>query len=142
MAKALEVFGITKNGSTIPIEVELNPYQIYKKTYVMALIRDISKQKENEYHLMLRSKALESASNGILITNALKPDNPIIYFNKAFSELTGYTEEDILDKNCRFLQGTDRDQEALDLLRNAIKRGESCLVTLRNYRKDGTLFLE
>jgi PAS domain S-box-containing protein len=140
MAKALEVFGITKNGSTIPIEVELNPYQIYKKTYVMALIRDISKQKENEYHLMLRSKALESASNGILITNALKPDNPIIYFNKAFSELTGYTEEDILDKNCRFLQGTDRDQEALDLLRNAIKRGESCLVTLRNYRKDGTLF--
>ena len=140
MAKALEVYGLKKSGEIIPVEVELNPFKIYDKTYVIALIKDISKQKESELDFMLRSTALESASNGVIITNALKPDNPIIYFNKAFSELTGYSAEEILHTNCRFLQGTDRDQKQLDKLRKAIREGRSCQVTLRNYKKDGTLF--
>ncbi|TCK64821.1 PAS domain S-box-containing protein [Winogradskyella wandonensis] len=140
MAKTTDVYGLTKSGDIIPIEVELNPFKIYDKTYVMALIRDVSEQKKSEYDFMLRSKALESASNGILITDAQKPDNPIIYCNNAFIELTGYSREEVIGKNCRFLQGEDRKQEELDKLRKAIKLGESCLVTLRNYRKDGTLF--
>lgn len=140
MSKTTDVDGLKKSGDIIPVEVELNPFKIYDKTYVMALIKDLSKQKENEFDFMLRSKALESASNGILITDALKLDNPIIYCNKAFTELTGYTEKDILNKNCRFLQGEDKEQEELDKLRAAIKKGESCLVTLRNYKKDGSLF--
>lgn len=139
-AHVLEVYGQKKCGDVISIEVELNPFKIYDKTYVMSIVKDISKQKESEYDFMLRSKALESASNGVLITNALKPDNPIIYFNKAFTNLTGYTKEEILNNNCRFLQGADRDQPALEKLRKAIKNGESCQVTLRNYKKDGTLF--
>jgi PAS domain S-box-containing protein len=106
----------------------------------MALVKDISKQKESDFDFMLQSKALESASNGILITDATKPDNPIIYFNPAFKQLTGYSKEEILHKNCRFLQGKDKDQEELVKLRKAIKSGDSCLVTLRNYKKDGTLF--
>ena len=140
MGKTTDVYGLKKSGDIFPIEVELNPFKIYDKTYVMALIKDMSRQKENEYDFMLRSKALESASNGILITDALKPDNPIIYYNKAFTELTGYSGEEVLNKNCRFLQGDDREQEELDRLRQAIKNGKSCLVTLRNYKKDGTLF--
>ena len=106
----------------------------------MALVKDISKQKESEFNFMLRTKALDSANNGIVITDALKPDNPIIYHNAAFEKLTGFTKEEILNKNCRFLQGDDRDQKALAKIRKAIKNGESCLTTLRNYRKDGTIF--
>lgn len=140
MAKSLDVYGLSKLGEIIPIEVQLNPFKIYDNTYVMALIKDVSKQKETEYDYMLRSKALESASNGILITDALKPDNPIIYCNQAFSNLTGYSNKEVIGTNCRFLQGNDRKQAELDKLRHAIKSGESCLVTLRNYRKDGTLF--
>ena len=140
MGKTNDVYGLKKSGDIIPVEVELNPFKIYNKTYVMALVADMSKQKESEFDFMLRSKALESASNGVLITDALKPDNPIIYYNKAFTELTGYSRDEILHKNCRFLQGTDREQKELDKLRRAIKNGESCLVTLRNYKKDGTLF--
>ncbi|OZV69707.1 PAS domain-containing sensor histidine kinase [Winogradskyella aurantia] len=140
MGKTTDVYGLKKSGEIIPIEVALNPFKIYDKIYVMALIKDVSKQKESELDLMLRSKALESASNGILITDALRPDNPIIYYNSAFLELTGYSKEEVLNKNCRFLQGEDRDQKGLDKLREAIKQGENCLVTLRNYKKDGTLF--
>ncbi|WP_296381535.1 PAS domain S-box protein [Winogradskyella sp.] len=140
MGKTRDVYGLKKNGDTIPVEVDLNPFKIYNRTYIMALVKDISKQKETEFDFMLRSKALESASNGVLISDATKPDNPIVYFNPAFEKLTGYSKEEILNKNCRFLQGNDKNQKELHKLRKAIKRGNSCLVTLRNYRKDGTLF--
>ncbi|WP_411895737.1 PAS domain S-box protein [Winogradskyella sp. A2] len=140
MAKSMDVYGLNKLGDIIPIEVQLNPFKIYDKTYVMALIKDVSRQKETEYDYMLRSKALESASNGIIITDALRPDNPIIYCNRAFTKLTGYSSKEVINKNCRFLQGEDRAQKELNKVRKAIKKGESCLVTLRNYRKDGTLF--
>ena len=140
MGEAKDIYGLKKSGDIIEIQVELNPFHIYDKTYVMALIKDVSALKETEKNLMLKSSALQSASNGIVITDAQKPDNPIIYFNAAFQRLTGYSDQEILHHNCRFLQGKDRDQEPLIELREAIENAESCQVTLRNYKKDGTLF--
>lgn len=140
MGDVTDVFALKKDGTIFPIEVELNPFSIYNKTYVMALIRDVSEKKEIEKNLMLRTKALQSANNGIIITDALKEDNPVIYFNSAFQELTGYSDAEILKHNCRFLQGNDRNQKPLKKLREAIKKGESCQATLRNYKKDGTMF--
>jgi len=140
MGEATAIYGLKKTGDIIDIEVELNPFSIYDKTYVMALIKDVSDVKETEKNLMLKSSALQSASNGIIITDALKHDNPIIYFNAAFQKLTGYSSKEILHHNCRFLQGKDKTQEPLKVLREAIKNGESCQVTLRNYKKDGSLF--
>ncbi|WP_158849158.1 PAS domain-containing sensor histidine kinase [Algibacter sp. L1A34] len=140
MGDVRDIFALKKDGTIFPVEVELNPFQIYNKTYVMALIKDVSEKKEIEKNLMLRTKALQSANNGIVITDALKDDNPIIYFNSAFQNLTGYSEVEILNHNCRFLQAQDRNQEPLKKLRTAIKNGESCQATLRNYKKDGSLF--
>jgi rsbT co-antagonist protein RsbR len=93
---------------------------------------------ENE--LWLHDQALQSAVNGISISDATKPDNPLIYVNPAFEHMTGYTAEDTLGKNCRFLQGPDTDPAAIEAIRAAIREGRSCLVTLLNYRKDGTPF--
>ncbi|WP_370569637.1 PAS domain S-box protein [Flaviramulus sp. BrNp1-15] len=140
MGQATDIYALKKDGDIFPVEVELNPFKIYNKIYVMALIKDISERKEIERNLMLRTKALQSANNGIVITDAQKHDNPIIYFNSAFQNLTGYSDAEILNNNCRFLQGTDRDQKPLAKLREAIKKGESCQATLRNYKKDGTMF--
>lgn len=140
MGESRDIFGLTKMGDIKEIEVELNPFKVYHRQYVMALVKDVSELKQTEKDLMLKSSALQSANNGIIITDALKEDNPIIYFNPAFQRLTGYSSKEILNHNCRFLQGKDRDQEGLQILRNAIKKGESCQVTLRNYKKDGSLF--
>lgn len=88
----------------------------------------------------LLEQAIAATQNGIVITDPNLPDNPIVYVNPAFERITGYSEAEILGQNCRFLQGSDRDQPALEDVRSAIARGEECRVTLRNYRRDGTLF--
>lgn len=83
---------------------------------------------------------LEGSLSGIVITDFLHPDNPIIYCNKAFEQLTGYLQEEILGKNCRFLQGDDTRQKGRYELKKALLNGKECHVELINYRKDGTLF--
>lgn len=97
-----------------------------------------SKQKDilNE----LKNKALESTSCGIVIANCLEEDRPLIYVNQAFEEMTGYSKEESLGRNCRFLQGEENDQPQLEIIRHAVSAGKDCKVILRNYRKDGSLF--
>ena len=85
-------------------------------------------------------QALDSANDGIVITDNRFPNNPIVFVNKAFENLTGYTQEEILDRNCRFLQNNDRNQVGLEIIRKAAQEGKPCRVSLRNYKKDGTLF--
>jgi PAS domain S-box-containing protein len=86
------------------------------------------------------SKILDSCINGVTLADPDLEDMPIVYANKAFERMTGYTQAEIVGHNCRFLQGEDRDQEARYQLRNAIDKSEPIEVTIRNYRKDGELF--
>lgn len=65
---------------------------------------------------------------------------PLVYANKAFETVTGYSNEETVGRNCRFLQGTDRDQPEVSKLREAIKNKQEIGVTLRNYKKSGELF--
>jgi PAS domain S-box-containing protein len=88
----------------------------------------------------LVDRAVYSSADGILITDATQPDNPIVFVNPGFERMTGYAAEEVIGNNCRFLQRGDRDQPALDELREAIKAGREHRVILRNYRKDGEPF--
>lgn len=88
----------------------------------------------------LLTQALDASISGIVLTDNQQPDNPIIYCNRAFEEISGYTRKEIIGHNCRFLQQQDRNQGNRQRLRAAIQNGVSCVVELRNYKKDGTLF--
>ena len=93
---------------------------------------------------LISSQLLELVVNesqdGIVIAEQEGDENILIYVNKGFEKLTGYTADEILYQDCRFLQGDDRDQPALDAIRVAIREGRPCRQVLRNYRKDGSLF--
>src|ERR687893_134922 len=101
---------------------------------------NITERKKAEEALRLRDRAITASSNGIVITAPNQPDNPIIYVNPAFERMTGYSAQEALGRNCRFLQGTEREQPALEELRAALQEGRQSKVVLRNYKKDGTLF--
>lgn len=96
--------------------------------------------REKDEQLLLLKRAVESVRNGICITNPRLPDNPIIYVNDAFLSMTGYGRHQVLGRNCRFLQRDDRDQAAIQQIKDAIKDETSITTILRNYRRDGTLF--
>lgn len=86
------------------------------------------------------SAILDECVNGITLADPDLDDAPIVYANKAFERLTGYSQEEIIGHNCRFLQGDDKDQAARFQIADAIRNHQTIEVTIRNYKKDGTLF--
>jgi PAS domain S-box-containing protein len=86
------------------------------------------------------SQILDSSVNGITLVDPDQADLPIVYANRQFEMMTGYPRQEIMGRNCRFLQGKDRDQEARFVMKRAIEKQQPIEVTIRNYRKDGELF--
>ncbi len=97
-------------------------------------------EKVDQGNLWLYVRALAATSCGIVISDARSFDNPIIYCNPAFTEITGYARDEVIGRNCRFLQGSDTDAKAVDRIRQSIRNGQEVRVVLKNYRKDGSLF--
>lgn len=96
--------------------------------------------KSLEDQLDILRYAIDASNNCVTISDPRQDDNPLIYVNKGFEELTGYTQEEALGNNCRFLQNEDKDQPGLVTLRQAIREGTKVNAVLRNYRKDGSMF--
>jgi len=90
--------------------------------------------------LELKDRALAVAAEGVTIADATLPDMPLIYANAGFERLTGYAVDEVLGRNCRFLQGPETDQDAVEEIRRAIREERQCLVEILNYRKNGTKF--
>ncbi|MCX7560144.1 PAS domain-containing protein [Sulfitobacter sp. F26204] len=86
------------------------------------------------------AQAVQHARIPLCITNPQLPDNPIVYVNAAFLDLTGYEEDEVLGRNCRFLQGIGTTEESLVDLRRAIEGQKVETVEILNYRKDGSSF--
>lgn len=103
-------------------------------------LTDIDARKQMEESLRLRDRAMQAVSQGILITDPNLPDNPIIYCSPSFERMTKYSADEVIGRNCRFLQGPATDPEAASRLNAAIRHKRPCTVELLNYRKDGTTF--
>lgn len=83
---------------------------------------------------------LDHCVNGITLSDPDLDDCPVVYANKSFENLTKYTQEEIIGRNCRFLAGEDTDQAELNRLRQSLNKRETVKVTLKSYRKDGSSF--
>ena len=88
----------------------------------------------------LLQRMVDASQDGIVVAEREGDDTILIYANSAFETLTGYSRDEILYQDCRFLQAGDRDQHTLQLIREAVASGQPTRQRLRNYRKDGTHF--
>ncbi|MBC9035180.1 EAL domain-containing protein [Sphingomonas sp. JC676] len=84
--------------------------------------------------------AMAQCADGVLIADMRLRGQPIVQVNPAFEAITGYAAVEAIGKNCRYLQGSDRLQPEIAEVRASLAEGRPCSVTLRNYRRDGTLF--
>ena len=120
--------------------VTVTPFEGEGERCFVIAHENITLRKARERLINLQARALDSSSDGILITRADGEDHPLVYVNRAFEEITGYGPEEVLGRDARFLQGDDTTQGGLSRLRAALRETREERVLLRNYRKDGTLF--
>jgi two-component system cell cycle sensor histidine kinase/response regulator CckA len=101
---------------------------------------DITEKKRADEALRLRDRAMQSVSQGLVIADACEPDHPIVYASPGFLRMTGYMADEVMGRNCRFLQGAATDQVVLARVREAVVGAKPCKEEILNYRKDGTSF--
>jgi PAS domain S-box-containing protein len=112
-------------------------------TYKVVAITDITAlmQAQQQVDSEPFRRQWQALNAGVVISDARAPDMPIVFVNAMFEHMSGYTSAEILGRNCRFLQGSDKDQPGIADIGNAIKAQTNGFATLRNYRKDGSLFV-
>lgn len=88
----------------------------------------------------LQSRAISATGLSFTISDPHLDDNPLVWVNPAFLLETGYTEDEVIGRNCRFLQGPDTDPESIRRLRAAVHSEQPISEVILNYRKDGTTF--
>ena len=135
-----EVTGIRNSGQRFPMELTLSRSGQQSETALIAVVRDISERKSVEEELRLQERVLDTTRAGVVIADAKQPDLPLVYVNPAFEKITGYRADEVIGRNCRFLQGADTDPEARATIRLALGNGEDVQILIKNYRADGVPF--
>ncbi|SEH74839.1 PAS domain S-box-containing protein/diguanylate cyclase (GGDEF) domain-containing protein [Rheinheimera pacifica] len=132
---------VTRNGRQLELDISIIPsWQDGKIIGVIGISKNISERVLAQNQLRLFKRAVDATSNGVIIADVLQPDMPIIYVNSAFEKLTGYSSTEVVGRNCRFLQGKERDLLATNQIRDAIAKRQEYSVVLRNFRKDNRAF--
>ncbi|KZE37835.1 biphenyl 2,3-dioxygenase [Bhargavaea cecembensis] len=93
-----------------------------------------------ETQITLLEAMLDGSETAALFTDPSQEDHPVIYANQTFEKLTGYSPEETIGHNCRFLQGADTNPDDVQKMRDAIRKEATVTVTVKNYKKDGTPF--
>ncbi len=109
-------------------------------SYALTALAQNAARQQALQALRIQEAAVASSSDGIVICDAQQDDMPLIYVNPAFEQMSGYAADELLGRNCRFLQGNDHEQPGLREIRAALAEQRMGEATLRNTRKDGTVF--
>ena len=121
-AKAKSLEEVSERSTAIADKVSLRQESFKEEPMALAALKEL---------------AMDSVQEGVTIADFSLPDQPLIYANHGFELITGYSIEETVGHNCRFLQGPDTEPEKLAHIRRCINAGERCTVQLKNYRKNG-----
>jgi len=131
---------VTLTAGSVPVSVSGVAVGDDGSGRMQVVFRDLRARDREADRLGLYLSALDAAAEGITIADVTRDDDPLIYANEAFAEITGYDIAEVLGRNCRFLQGAETDPEPVAAMREGIAAREPVTVTLRNYRADGSMF--
>lgn len=131
---------VTPDGDSVPVDLAGAISDPGTPPRLQLVVRDQRALRHRDERIELLEDALHGARQGIAIADVTREDNPLIYVNKTFTEITGYSMSEVLGRNCRFLQGAETEPDAVAQMRTAIDAGEPATVRVRNYRTDGTMF--
>jgi phosphoserine phosphatase RsbU/P len=133
-----------KSGNRLTFNVK---YSLLEEGFLQIVLRNITEELQlkiarNQLSEMnkLLAETLDHTGIGIVITNPNEKDNPIIYHNKGFESLTGYEHNEIIGRNCRFLQGPLTNHDTKKRIREKVGKKEEIKIDILNYRKDQTTF--
>ncbi len=135
-----ETTALHKSGREIPVEASFAKMQTSLMTGYVGFFRDISRRMKDQSALRLRDRAIESSRDGIMISDALTPDHPILYINPAIQQISGYTPGEVLGGSGRIFLGKDLHQPEAETLRMLLRGGREGSVILSCFRKDGGQF--
>ncbi|BBI59096.1 hypothetical protein HSBAA_04020 [Vreelandella sulfidaeris] len=123
----------------LPININNNVAGIY------GIAQDVTTSRAQQTQLRTLERSVEASVNGVLIADANLPDMPIVYANRAFSVMTGYTQEDVIGKNCRFLQGVIAiplsSRKFVAILKSSVMSMSHCATIVKTVRRFGTTFM-
>ncbi|EWG99912.1 PAS domain S-box protein [Halomonas sp. BC04] len=135
-SRQYETVGAHADGHPRHLEITNFPVTVDDEIVgVYGICHDITPRKRQEAQLRLLQRGIEASPNGILMADASRHDLPLVYANEAFYRMTGYTPDDVLGRNCRFLQGDGTDPAAIDRIRQSVAHRTEVQVTLLNYRR-------
>jgi len=138
----IELLNYRKDGSEFWVELSITPVadETGRFRYWVSVQRETNERRHFDEQRRLYELVLANVDEGILVADALRPDCPIEYVNAGFTRMTGYTEAELLGRNCRLMQGSNTDPDATRQLGLAIEQQRPARVELLNYRKDGSTF--
>jgi PAS domain S-box-containing protein len=109
--------------------------------YRILSVTDVTDLRIAQVEIERAARQWDAINAGVVIADAQQPDLPIIYVNSTFERMTGYAADEVIGRNCRFLQGGQNDQQGVSALRHAIQERTNGYALLRNFRKDGSAFM-
>lgn len=120
--------------------IKLSQHAVAGKNYKIAALSDVTQLLASQAELESLKRQWQALNAGVVVADATQPDLPIVFVNDVFQQMTGYSNEEILGRNCRFLQRDDLDQPGLHNIRRALLAKTNGYGVVRNYRKDGSMF--
>jgi PAS domain S-box-containing protein len=123
-----------------PVEVLLGEITDDPEIRYTCIVRDLTEMQQAEEYMMLYGRAVDCTLNGISISDARRFPQPIVHVNPAFCRITGYAPHELLGRNASLLEGPLTDPDDLALLTRTVQSGGELSITLKNYRKDGSVF--
>ena len=139
LGQRIEVTALHKTGREFPVELTVHPIILDDTKIFTAYLRDISSEKAAAAQLLLQSKALQAAANGIIITD---PNGIIIWANSSFCELTGYAESEVLGQHTRLQKSNIHDDYFYKEMWDTILAEKVWVGEIHNRRKNGDIYTE